>query len=185
MYSSCFPWFQLHWPHHFFIEKDEWRTSLCVNLVKRHTSITVSLHWLNVLLMREGECDCRDGWGEGQNERQGQKDRKAWIQESWPLSRFHSFPSSGFWWRKREREKEREKERECTCVRVGIFVHVWVRLHVRAENKWAWQQYGVSVGYPQPIIRSESVRIKCDSFPGSDMNTTPHHATSSPTASPL
>lgn len=45
-------------------------------LVKRHTSITVSLHWLNVLLMREGEDDCGDGWGEGQNERKAMKDKK-------------------------------------------------------------------------------------------------------------
>lgn len=62
-------------------------------LVRQHTSITVSLHWLNVLLMREGKCDCGDGWGgmgwgEGwQNERKAVKDKKiekqkALIQES-------------------------------------------------------------------------------------------------------
>lgn len=45
-------------------------------LVKRHTSITVSLHWLNVLLMRERECDCGDGWGERQNEKKAMKDKK-------------------------------------------------------------------------------------------------------------
>lgn len=49
--------------------------SVC-ELVKRHTSITVSLQWLNVLLMREGECNREDGWGEGQNERKAMKDKK-------------------------------------------------------------------------------------------------------------
>lgn len=50
---------------------------VCVcELVKRHTSITVSLHRLNVLLMREGECDRGGGWGEGQNERKAMKDKK-------------------------------------------------------------------------------------------------------------
>lgn len=38
-------------------------------------------------------------------------------------------------------------------------------------------------GTPPLIIRSESVCVKCDSFPGSDMNTTPHDAISSPIAS--
>lgn len=122
MYSSCFPRFQLHWVSS-LLHWERWVKDVSVcEVVKRHTSITVSLHCLNVLLMREGEGDRGDGWGEGQNERKGQKDRKAWIQESWLLSRFHSIPSSGFWWWKREREKEREREHlcvsgnMCTCV---------------------------------------------------------------------
>lgn len=45
-------------------------------LVKWHTSITVSLHWLNVLLMREGEYDRGDGWGAGKNERDAMKDKQ-------------------------------------------------------------------------------------------------------------
>ena len=115
MYSSCSPWFQLHWVSS-FLHWERWvkDVSVCA-LVKRHTSITVSLHWLNVLLMREGQCDRGDGWGEEtewKESYEGQKDRKAWIQESWPLSWFHSIHSSGFWWWMREREKKRERERE-------------------------------------------------------------------------
>lgn len=49
-------------------------------LVKWHPSITVTPQWLNVLMMREGEME--GGGGESKEEYEGQKERKALIQES-------------------------------------------------------------------------------------------------------
>lgn len=163
---SCSPWFQLHCVSS-LLHWERWLKDVSVcELVRRHTSITVSLHWLNVPLMREGECDCGDGWGGGGGGRmkgklwrtKREKKQKALIQESWLLSRFHSIHTSGFWWRKGKTERENEREREHLCVGgwgyVHVSVHVWIRLHVGAENNCARQQYGVSVGCLQLIIRS-------------------------------
>ena len=83
----------------------------------------------------------------------------------------------------REREKKRERERERAPVCGWEYVYmcelecVFVpEINVHSNNM-------VSVGYPRLLIRSERVCVKCDSFPGSDMNTTPHDATSGPITS--
>lgn len=166
---SCSPWVQLRWVSS-LLHSQRWLKDVSVcELVRQHTSITVSLHWLNVLLMREGECECGDGfgwvgWGGGglaewKESCEGQKDRKAKSFESRKLTA-KPIPFDSHQWvlmvEGKDREREREREHLCVCGWVHVSVHVWIRLHVGAENKWAQQQYGVSVGYSHLIIRSES-----------------------------
>lgn len=121
---SCSPWFQLHWVSS-LLHWERWLKDISVcELVRRHTSITVSLHWLNVLLMREGECDCGDGWGGGggsewKESYEGQKERKAKSFDSRKLAA-KPIPFDSHQWVLMVEEKDREREGAPVCGWVGI-----------------------------------------------------------------
>lgn len=153
---SCSPWFQLRWVASLF-HWERWLKDVSVcELVRRHTSITVSLHWLNVPLMRGRQMRLEMGGGGWKESYEGQKERKAKSFDSRKLAA-KPIPTDSHQWILMVEGKDGEWEHLCVggWVYVHVSVHVWIRLHVGAKNNGARQQYGVSVGCFQLIIGSE------------------------------